>query len=113
MKYPLPSYAATIWYNGQGYTLILPEGDQEYRHTFTKLADAEEVLRTHHALATVAREDTRVESDLPGGRFARRPAGPSAEELRRIGDKILADRRAAAREAARLAKNFTLEDLGL
>jgi len=135
MKYPLPSYAATIWYNGQGFTLILPAGDGERRFTFDRLADAEEALRTHHAQATVEREarltnkfggtavlegnGARVEFDLTGGRFAHLAPyrhGPSAEELRRIGDRILAEKRAADRAAAaerKRAKKFTLEDLGL
>lgn len=124
MKYPLPAYAATIWYNGQGYTLILPEGDGERRLTFTRLADAEEHLRMHYELAqerrqaalrgTLASPHARVEFDMLGGRYhqlAKPMSDARREELRRIADDFL--RTKPRPKPKGKAKTMTLEDLGL
>ena len=130
MKYPNPAYAATIWYNGQGYTLILPAPHGgERRFTFDRLSEAEEHLRTLHASITVEREarlrgvieghGDRVEFDLTGGRYthlAKAPRGPSREELRLEAERLLRQARNAdklARAQRRAKAQFTLEDLGL
>jgi len=136
MKYPNPAYAATIWYNGQGFTLILPAPHGgERRFTFTDLREAEEHLRMLHASVTVEREarltnkhggtavleghGDRVEFDLTGGRYshlAKAPRGPSREELRLEAERLLRQARSAdklARAQRRAKAQFTLEDLGL
>ena len=130
MKYPLPAYAATIWYNGHNYTLILPAPHGgERRFTFDDLRQAEEHLRTLHAEVATEREarlrgvieghGDRVEFDLTGGRYthlAKAPRGPSREELRLEADRLLRQARSAdklARAQRRAKTQFTLEDLGL
>lgn len=132
MKYPLPAYAATIWYNGHNYTLILPAPHGgERRFTFDDLRQAEEHLRTLHAEVATEREarlcnkhggpailtspHARVEFDMLGGRYhqlSRPMSDAKREELRRIADDIITKTVHKAKPKGK-AKTMTLEDLGL
>ncbi len=112
MKYPLPGYAATIWYNGDGYTILHGTPDDQSRTTYTSLHEAEEFLQHLHRAAAAKAEirlrgtpkdaefapavlegnGARVEFDMTGGylhQLTRPMSELKREELRRLADDIL------------------------
>lgn len=129
MNYPLPGYAATIWYNGDGYTIISGPPDGQTRTTVATLREAEEQLQYLYRAAAATAEArirgcitspfAKIEFDMTGGHYtqlARPMSDERREELRKLADAVLRRPKAKAsdsRPKSPRKPRVSLEDLGL